>query len=62
MKERALTAQSLSIIFRLDANSGIYIHSQDGEIVLPNEAGQFRLDAHGLHKLCMLQYSFILVF
>ena len=44
VKETALTVQSLSMIFRLDANSGVYIHSQDGEIILPDEAGQFRLD------------------
>ena len=62
VKESALTVQILPIIFKLDANSGIYIHSSDGEIVLPNEAGKFRLDAHGLHKLCMLRYSVILVF
>ena len=38
LRERSLTVANLSMVFRLDSN-GIYIYSEDGEIMLPDEEG-----------------------
>ena len=49
LKANSLTVANLSMIFRLES-SGLYIHSQEGEIVLPDDEGMFSVDEPGTQK------------
>ena len=40
---------NLSIILRLQ-NQGIYLNSEEGEVVLPNESGMITIDAPDTQK------------
>ena len=42
LKESALNVANLSMVFRLESQ-GIFIHSQDGEISLPDDDGKFHI-------------------
>ena len=49
LKESALNVANLSMVFRLESQ-GIFIHSQDGEISLPDDDGKFHIDALDAQK------------
>ena len=39
IKSSALNVANLAIIFKLDSRQGIYIHSDESEIILPDSMG-----------------------
>ena len=44
IKSSTLNVANLAMIFKLDPRQGIYIHSDEGEIILPDSMGSFKVD------------------
>ena len=44
LKSSTLNNSNLAMIFRLDLNQGIYISSEEGEIILPSETGFYHVE------------------
>ena len=39
-----MSIANLAMIFKLDANEGVYLTSEEGEIILPGENSSFSID------------------
>ena len=44
LKSSTLNNSNLAMIFRLDLNQGIYISSEEGEIILPSDTGFYHVE------------------
>ena len=44
IKSSTLNVANLAMIFKLDPRQGIYIHSDEGEIIPPDSMGSFKVD------------------
>ena len=44
LKSSTLHNSNLAMIFRLDLNQGIYISSEEGEIILPSDTGFYHVE------------------
>ena len=44
LKSSTLNNSNLAMIFRLDLNQGIYISSEEGEVILPSDTGFYHVE------------------
>ena len=48
LRPEMVTVANLAMIFKLEVNQGIYIHSEEeGEIILPSDSGAFTVEEYG---------------
>ncbi len=44
LRPQSMSIANLAMIFKLDANEGVYLTSEEGEIILPGENSSFSID------------------